>query len=431
MWDLVDTVANGGDKTTPTKVPAGATATNLTYYPTTSLTSGYWHDSHLGDGGGIGIYDRNTVSTNPAFTESNILTYNNFVDFQVTANAGQVLDLSSIDLWIVCAGGTAGHPSTGGYYYAYTDINAPFGGTPTAGTSIASGAPVVGIGSGYSETTPITSAGNNVSEIPIDISTSSTFGSTYQNISSVDLRVYVMTAGSQILSFGGAELFGSVKSAAPPSNVWTNGTTDMSWNDPGNWSPTGVINGAGQVANFINSSPTVAGTVTLDAVQTVGQINFDSSAPYTITPGTGGSLVINDTNANNDPTGVNSLISVASGNHTIAAPMSLYNGLTVYVQQGSTLTVSGYGVISGTGPLTMTSPGTGTLILEPSSPNTYTGGTIITGGMIQVNNANAIPAGSSVTDNSTLAFGPSSTLTFSNYISGTGGIAQNGPGTPS
>jgi len=70
----------------------------------------------------------------------------------------------------------------------------------------------------------------------------------------------------------------------------------------------------------------------------------------------------------------------------------------------------------------------GTLIL--SGDNTYTGGTIISAGTLQLGNGGT--SGSilgDVVNNGTFAINRSDTYTFSGVISGTGSFAQIGPGT--
>ncbi|CAB3729785.1 hypothetical protein LMG24238_05618 [Paraburkholderia sediminicola] len=84
------------------------------------------------------------------------------------------------------------------------------------------------------------------------------------------------------------------------------------------------------------------------------------------------------------------------------------------------------GVISGTGSLTQMGAGTTVLAGE----NTYSGGTTIDAGTLQIGNGGT--TGSiigDVTNNGTLAFNRADTVTFSNLISGTGGLVQAGPGT--
>jgi outer membrane autotransporter protein len=82
--------------------------------------------------------------------------------------------------------------------------------------------------------------------------------------------------------------------------------------------------------------------------------------------------------------------------------------------------------LSGTGPLSKL--GAGTLVLLAS--NSYSGGTTITGGVLQLGNGGT--SGSivgNVVDNAVLAIDHSDTVTFPGVISGSGRFAQIGPGT--
>ena len=84
------------------------------------------------------------------------------------------------------------------------------------------------------------------------------------------------------------------------------------------------------------------------------------------------------------------------------------------------------GLISGSGGLTQA--GTGTTIL--TAANSYSGGTTIAAGTLQLGNGGT--SGSilgNVTDNGTLAFDRSDTVSFPGVISGSGGLAQAGTGT--
>src|SRR6202023_1955056 len=75
------------------------------------------------------------------------------------------------------------------------------------------------------------------------------------------------------------------------------------------------------------------------------------------------------------------------------------------------------GVVSGTGSLSQV--GTGTLTL--TGADTYNGGTTITAGTLQIGNGGAIGSiVGNVTDNATLAFDRSDSVTFGGAISGTG-----------
>ena len=84
------------------------------------------------------------------------------------------------------------------------------------------------------------------------------------------------------------------------------------------------------------------------------------------------------------------------------------------------------GLVSGTGSLAQI--GTGTTILTAN--NTYTGGTTISAGTLQLGNGGTSGGiVGNVTDNGTLAFNRSDVVTFPGLVSGTGSLAQIGTGT--
>jgi arabinan endo-1,5-alpha-L-arabinosidase len=123
---------------------------------------------------------------------------------------------------------------------------------------------------------------------------------------------------------------------ANPSAVnatWT-GATDARWSQPGNWAGS-VPDGAGQSANF-GSISSGRFTVAIDGgAKTVNPINFDSPASYTIGVSGGDALIL-------DAASDNAAINVTSGSHTIAAPVTLSDGLDVNVSPStSRLTISG------------------------------------------------------------------------------------------
>jgi len=94
------------------------------------------------------------------------------------------------------------------------------------------------------------------------------------------------------------------------------------------------------------------------------------------------------------------------------------------INRSNTVTLPG--VISGGGRLIQA--GIGTTILAAN--NTYTGGTQIDAGTLQLGNgSNTGNLRGNVTNNGTLAFNRSDTVAFSGIINGTGGVKQLGPGT--
>ncbi|MGH6734975.1 MAG: autotransporter-associated beta strand repeat-containing protein [Methyloceanibacter sp.] len=85
-------------------------------------------------------------------------------------------------------------------------------------------------------------------------------------------------------------------------------------------------------------------------------------------------------------------------------------------------------VISGTGSVTMLS----TQLLTLTGNNTYTGGTILDAGTLQIGNGGttgAISDSSDIANGGTLIFNRSNDYTYGGDISGTGAVEQNGTGT--
>jgi fibronectin-binding autotransporter adhesin len=109
--------------------------------------------------------------------------------------------------------------------------------------------------------------------------------------------------------------------------------------------------------------------------------------------------------------------SVASANIIVSAG-------TLAFDRSDTSTV--VGTISGAG--NVVQKGSGTTVL--ASTETYTGGTTIAAGTLQLGNggANGSIVGN-VADNGTLAFDRSDVYTFAGLVSGTGGLTQRGAGT--
>ena len=130
--------------------------------------------------------------------------------------------------------------------------------------------------------------------------------------------------------------------------------------------------------------------MTLDGSFTVGSITFNSAFPYTIAPGTGGSLTLNN------GTSPASIID-SGGTQTIAVPLVLTSNTSINIpNRGDSITVSGN--ISGPGSLTTFAQGGGTPpgVIALSGSNSYAGGTLIDGGTLQLGSANALPTGTAL-----------------------------------
>ena len=92
-------------------------------------------------------------------------------------------------------------------------------------------------------------------------------------------------------------------------------------------------------------------------------------------------------------------------------------------------TFNGVGYIGGS--VGLVKQGSGTLVVDNTGSNAFSGGVTISGGTLQVGNndsAGNLPPGS-ITDNANLAYARSDSLTANNTISGTGSVIQMGGST--
>ena len=204
--------------------------------------------------------------------------------------------------------------------------------------------------------------------------------------------------------------------------LWA-GTGNGSWNNAANWTTGFVPNGVTYEAALI--APTLTGVnVTLDAPQTLGQLTLGNTASattgYTISAGMSGSLTFSNS-------GSTSLLTITSGSHSISAPIVLAGGLTVTPSLGATLDFSGLVSQSG-GSQSVTVNGQGTLIYSGS--NTFTGGTTINSGTLQIGAGGAAgsPGTGPIADYGALSVARSDVYTLPVAVGGSGQLVQLGPG---
>ncbi len=168
-----------------------------------------------------------------------------------------------------------------------------------------------------------------------------------------------------------------------------------SWSASGKWQGGSIPGSAGDTAAFGTSGDTATFgtsigpatvTVTLDGSRTLAALAFSTTGggSYTISR-SGGDTASTLTLSNGT---ANVSIADSGGNQTIAVPVVLGNNLSVSATTGSRLTISGPISQTGTG-ASVTLSGGGVLILSGS--DTYTGGTTISDGTIEVADAAALP----------------------------------------
>jgi autotransporter-associated beta strand protein len=156
-----------------------------------------------------------------------------------------------------------------------------------------------------------------------------------------------------------------------------------SWSTPGNWATGVVPNDVGAAASF-RGALGISGNVTLDGNKTVGQIIFvNGAASYTIVPGSGGSLTIDNTGGFGATT-----IAADVGVHSIIVPVVLTNPSTqIYVDNDARLNIGGD--ISDTGSSGIVKVGNGFANL--SGNNTYSGTTTVNLGTLNVGKPGGLP----------------------------------------
>jgi autotransporter-associated beta strand protein len=213
----------------------------------------------------------------------------------------------------------------------------------------------------------------------------------------------ITTISGGSLALSGAGSLSSVAKVADNGVLDISGVTAASTN-LGSLSGTGTVNLGSRSLNLVNASDTFSGTILgaggliVSGGTEILAGNNSYTGPTTIAAGT---LQIGRGPAGGSITG-----DVADGG------MLAFDRTDTYVFSGR---ISGLGGIA--------QIGEGTLVL--TSDNSYSGGTTISFGTLQIGNGAASGAiTGNVVDNGTFAFGRSDTLDFGGTISGMGGVSQ-------
>jgi autotransporter-associated beta strand protein len=187
------------------------------------------------------------------------------------------------------------------------------------------------------------------------------------------------TSGTATIQASTGGITGSVIVTLPGAASWS-AMAPGSWNAGGNWQSTALGGNLaspglrGVPGDTVLFQSETGATASLNGVSpTLAGITFNNSAmSYTIAPGSGGALLLN--NSYNIAT-----IQIIAGDHSIQSGISLLSNLAIDTAANSSLSISG--AISG-GSQSLTKTGAGTLTL--TGANTFTGGTSVFGGSLIV-----------------------------------------------
>jgi len=138
-----------------------------------------------------------------------------------------------------------------------------------------------------------------------------------------------------------------------------------------------------------------------------------------------GTLTLTGNNTYTGTTTITSgILQLGNGGTTGSIAGDVANNATLAINRSDTLVLAG--TISGSGALQQN--GTGTTVL--TATNTYSGGTTINAGTLQLGNGGTTGSvAGAIANNGTLAFNRSDVATVGNVISGSGGVRQIGGGT--
>ncbi len=437
---------NTGTNWTPATVPTG-TATFGTSN-TTSITFSNTSTTIVGSfqfNAGVPAYTFTLTGTSSLeFNGTGVVNNSsNSPTFSVTSNAGGLL----------FASGTAGNAIVNNTTTGFTE----FGFSSTAGMASISNNGTDSITFFTNSSTAGTASITNTADGITQFSNSSSAGAASitngdgvtNGAGAAALFDNTSTAGTATITtnLGGFTEFND-SSTAGNATVITNSGGITVFQQTGSGGQAVFITNSGGIVDFshLTSTGTTAGSIAgagnynLGSINlTVGSSNLNTEVSGVIADGGffGGSgasltkvgtgtLTLSGANTYTGGTTISAgTLQIGDGGTTGSIVGNVTNNATLAFDRSDNALILG-GVISGTGALVQLGTGTTTL----TGTNTYTGGTTISAGTLQIGGGGTTGSiAGNVTDNGTLAFDRSDTVTFNGVISGTGGLTQLGSGT--
>ncbi len=239
-------------------------------------------------------------------------------------------------------------------------------------------------------------------------------------------EIGTLAAGMTVRHFGGLSAGGSITlSAAPVTSVWNNTTpgTPLPWSNGSHWSGATVpLPGRGTALQFFTGQTLAGGAIQPN--QDLGSGFVLNSLTLAGTSSAATSVAISGGSLHFLNNGVaNPSVQMTAGNgsglsYDLATPVTLGSATTFNASGSATFRFSG--AIDGAGDFIKS--GSGKVILRGA--NSWTGDTLIGAGTLQVgeDGPGGVLGSGEVTNNGTLRFERTGTLTVPNPIGGSGGL---------
>jgi autotransporter-associated beta strand protein len=235
-----------------------------------------------------------------------------------------------------------------------------------------------------------------------------------------DIGAAANSAGNLLFNSGTLQFIGGTATSDHLFTLTTaGGAIDASGSGLLNLNNAGLVGYSGTGARVLTLTGTNAGTLAASIADNGGSTSLAKNGA--------GTWVLTGTNTESGATTIaNGELQIGAGgaSGSIGSGSINDNGVLDF-NVTSTLTVSG--AISGSG--TVTNDGSGTVIL--ANNDSYTGGTTVNAGTLQVGNGGSsgqLNANGTITNNSTLIFNSTGTFFLSAAINGTGQVIKQGSG---